>query len=154
VKIGRTPEYTPRRPLLRPDPRETPVPAPDAKKVEEPSATPEVTGSNKPEPEASSSSPVLRVEGSGPEGVRLAWTASPGVRRFALLRSDSKDGEYKLVRAGEGAFAYVDRTAEAGKTYWYKIRTIGRSADESDSEPVSATVEQSADTPRERFRRR
>ncbi len=56
-------------------------------------------------------------------GIRVNWSkADDYVTGYLVYRSLSETGGYALLgRAGKSARAYIDTTAQAGKTYYYKV---------------------------------
>lgn len=55
---------------------------------------------------------------------RLTWTEIAGADAYQIYRSTSKKGTYAAIgTAEEGAF--LDKTAAAGKTYYYKVKAVG-----------------------------
>lgn len=58
--------------------------------------------------------------------VMLNWTASGSsdVKGYIILRSETAFGTYYTIGRGVTGTSFVDNTAEAGKTYYYKVRAI------------------------------
>ncbi|MGW8392624.1 cellulase family glycosylhydrolase [Pseudoduganella sp. HUAS MS19] len=65
----------------------------------------------------------LSASGTGSE-VRLNWTVNGAVSALQVYRdSDSDpDGRSRLAILGKSATSYTDRSAAAGKVYWYWIK--------------------------------
>ena len=64
-----------------------------------------------------------------PRGVRLEWEVSPerdGIRNYSVYRGPTDDPEeMKAVGSTKWAETYfVDREAETGKTYYYRVRSL------------------------------
>ena len=68
--------------------------------------------------------PVLTAENDAETGKPvLNWLAVGGAESYEIWRSDAEDGGYeKIGTAAE--LTYTDATAEAGKTYYYKVRAV------------------------------
>lgn len=52
--------------------------------------------------------------------VTISWDAVKGASSYDVYRASSKDGDYKKVGTS-ATTSYTDKTAEKGKTYYYKI---------------------------------
>ena len=50
----------------------------------------------------------------------LKWTEVKGAAQYDVYRADSKDGEYTKIFTTKGT-TYTNTSAEAGKTYYYKV---------------------------------
>ena len=50
---------------------------------------------------------------------------------FSLYRSDKEDGEYTEILTASSSLNYFDRSAETGKTYFYKLTAIDAAGNES-----------------------
>ena len=55
----------------------------------------------------------------------IKWTAVDGVSQYEVYRSGSKDGTYTLLGATTAA-NYTDGKANAGYTYYYKVKAISK----------------------------
>lgn len=61
-------------------------------------------------------------------GVQLRWNKLSGFDGYNVYRSDSASGTYNyLASVTGGTVSYVDKTAESGKTYFYKVRPYVKS---------------------------
>jgi phosphodiesterase/alkaline phosphatase D-like protein len=67
------------------------------------------------------------------KGAIIQWTTAreEGLRGFRLLRSGSESGDYtlisptnKLISPNRSNYKYIDRTAETGNTYHYKLEAV------------------------------
>ncbi len=75
--------------------------------------------------------------------VRLEWAASPesDVAGYILLRAETPDGEYTTLARNVQGTSFLDNTAVAGTTYYYKVKAVDRSLNRSaDSPTASATA--------------
>jgi subtilisin family serine protease len=74
----------------------------------------------------------------GVNQVSLSWTANPetDVENYEIWRSFSEIGGYTLI-ATTSQINYTDTTANAGATYYYKIRAIDRANNISDYSDAS-----------------
>ena len=54
--------------------------------------------------------------------VTLTWSKASGADRYNVYRSDSQNGTYTYLQSVQHVESYTDTTAEAGKTYYYKVR--------------------------------
>ena len=67
---------------------------------------------------------------------------------FSLYRSDKEDGEYAPILVKSGSLNYFDRSAETGKTYFYKLTAIDAAGNESAmSKAVSAVLKEDKEKP-------
>jgi len=80
-------------------------------------------------------------------GVVLDWKTANEFDNigFDVLRSASKSGPFErvnktLVAGTGGVYSFVDSTAAAGRTYFYKLEDVDRSGDRNQSEPILVTV--------------
>lgn len=55
---------------------------------------------------------------------RMTWAAVDGAAKYEVYRSGYKNGNYTLALTTEGT-SYIDSAANAGYTYFYKVRAIG-----------------------------
>lgn len=68
--------------------------------------------------------------------------------RFSLYRSDKEDGEYAPILTNSDSINYFDRSAEPGKTYYYKLTAIDTAGNESKmSKAVSAVLKEDKEKP-------
>ena len=68
----------------------------------------------------------------------IKWTAVSGASKYEVYRSGSKDGTYTLLGTTTAA-NYTDSKANAGYTYYYKVRAISKVRSTANSS-LSATV--------------
>ena len=68
----------------------------------------------------------------------IKWTAVAGVSQYEVYRSGSKDGTYTLLGTTTAA-NYTDSKANAGYTYYYKVKAISKVRSTANS-ALSATV--------------
>jgi len=54
---------------------------------------------------------------------KLNWTKISGATKYYIYRSEAKDGEYEKIGSTTKT-SYTDKTAKAGKTYYYKVKAI------------------------------
>ena len=64
---------------------------------------------------------ISRTSGGNP---RLKWKKIAGAEKYRVYRATSKNGEYKLMKTTVSATSFTDKTAKAGKVYYYKVRAI------------------------------
>ena len=55
---------------------------------------------------------------------QITWEKIDGAEKYRVYRADSKTGEYELVKSTITANSFRDTSAEAGKTYYYKVRAL------------------------------
>lgn len=73
--------------------------------------------------------PVLTVSNDAATGrVKLNWTAIDGAVEYKVYRCESKNGEYRWFKKTTETNC-VDNTAEAGKTYYYRIQAVASNED-------------------------
>ena len=68
----------------------------------------------------------------------IKWTAVSGASKYEVYRSGSKDGTYTLLGTTTAA-NYTDSKANAGYTYYYKVKAISKVRSTANSS-LSATV--------------
>ncbi len=68
----------------------------------------------------------------------IKWAAVAGANKYEVYRSGSKDGTYTLLGTTTAA-NYTDSKANAGYTYYYKVRAISKVRSTANSS-LSATV--------------
>ena len=68
----------------------------------------------------------------------IKWTAVAGASQYEVYRSGSKDGTYTLLGTTTAA-NYTDSKANAGYTYYYKVKAISKVRSTANSS-LSATV--------------
>ena len=67
---------------------------------------------------------------------------------FSLYRSDAEDGEYAVILEKSNSVNYFDRSAEPGKTYYYKLTAIDAAGNESEmSKAVKAVLKEDTEKP-------
>ena len=54
---------------------------------------------------------------------QLSWAKITGASKYAVYRSTSKSGDYSKI-GSTTSVSYTDKTAKAGKTYYYKVKAI------------------------------
>lgn len=75
-----------------------------------------------------------------PESISLRWSNPPGAIFFNLYRAEGKDRDYALLEPVR-VDLYSDRTAQKGKTYFYRVTAIDKNNTESPrSAPVTARL--------------
>ncbi|MDZ7373910.1 MAG: Ig-like domain-containing protein [candidate division KSB1 bacterium] len=82
------------------------------------------------------------------EGVRLLWKTARevGTLGFNILRSEQEDGTYRALNAelissrNDRTYQYLDRTASAGKVYYYRLEDVDLSGRRTLHEPVRVSV--------------
>ena len=94
---------------------------------------PRISDVLKRQPETSKTSEQAEPDGTGP---LLRWTVAneQELYGYAIYRSERADGRFKrvsahLIRAnsdqeGPGKYRWRDRSADAGKSYWYQIMMV------------------------------
>ena len=74
--------------------------------------------------------PVLSLSNEKDTGkIKLSWTTTPLDSKYQIYRAVKKDGKYTRIATVEKVkttkkATYIDKKAKAGKTYYYKVRTI------------------------------
>lgn len=56
----------------------------------------------------------------------LKWKKIAGAKKYQIYRSEKKDGKYRRIASTKNGkiTSYSDKSAAAGKTYYYKVRVI------------------------------
>lgn len=70
----------------------------------------------------------------------IEWNKVEGADKYEILRAESKDGNYTKI--GETKeFSYTDTSAEAGKTYYFKVKVVaGDTSATSEAASVSCPI--------------
>jgi len=80
------------------------------------------------DPNAPSLEAELIVSDTDPtltEGVRLSWTAVPGITYYRVFRAEYSGGyTYALTDFAIGGLSYIDVKTRPDKTYYYIVRTL------------------------------
>ena len=87
--------------------------------------------------------PVVTASNVAKSGkVKLTWDAVEGAVEYKVYRATSKNGTYKLMKTLTGT-GYTNTNAEAGKTYYYKVKAIAAksAANSANSEIKSRTCD-------------
>lgn len=74
---------------------------------------------------------------------RIKWDAIEEAESYMVYRATSEKGEYTLVKTTKTATSYTDTDAEAGKTYYYRVKAThkAKGADSALSLVKSITAE-------------
>jgi len=68
--------------------------------------------------------PVVTASNVASTGkVKLTWKAIDGATGYEVYRATSKDGTYHLLNTVTST-SYINKSAQAGKTYYYKVRAV------------------------------
>ena len=76
--------------------------------------------------------------------IKVAWEKVDGAVSYKVYRAASKSGTYTLVKTTTSK-SYTDSTAEAGKTYYYKVRALHENTDANSA--YSAIKSRTCDLP-------
>ena len=70
------------------------------------------------------SAPKVTAENVSSTGkIKLSWKESIVAEKYQVYRATSKSGEYERIATTEKT-SYTDKTAKAGKKYYYKVRAL------------------------------
>ncbi len=75
---------------------------------------------------------------------QIGWLDCAGAYEYQIYRAESKDGPYKYLDTRDiwwwpmSYFVYTDTTAEVGKCYYYKVRSVSDFGDRSSFSGVTA----------------
>ncbi len=74
--------------------------------------------------------------------VTVSWKAVTDAEGYEVLRATKKNGTYEVVGTVDKGTTkkYVDKTAEAGKTYYYKVRSVKANEAGADSYSVDSSA--------------
>ncbi len=72
--------------------------------------------------------------------IKVSWNPTPGADRYKLYRSTKPDGGAKLITTLNDITTYIDRKAEEGVTYYYKVSPQCGMMNGGAVGPVSATA--------------
>ena len=65
---------------------------------------------------------VINLKGSySNQGATLKWSQLTGASKYKVYRATSKNGDFKYIGSTTST-SYTDRTANAGSTYYYRVR--------------------------------
>lgn len=68
--------------------------------------------------------PVVKATNVASTGkIKLTWKKIAGAQKYAIYRATSKNGKYTYMNTVTGT-SYINKTAKAGKTYYYKVKAI------------------------------
>ncbi len=70
------------------------------------------------------------VAASGYRAVDVSWKPVPGAYAYYVYRSTTKKGNYKKVATQKGTLstAWTDKKVQTGKTYYYKVKSVVKTA--------------------------
>ncbi|MBO4926691.1 MAG: hypothetical protein J5379_00350 [Clostridiales bacterium] len=66
--------------------------------------------------------PILNEAELTMDGISLTWSKASGADRYNIYRSTTENGKYDYIESVQKVEYYMDSSAEAGKTYYYKVR--------------------------------
>ena len=90
---------------------------------------------------ASVKAPVVTIANDAETGKPvLSWDAVKGAAKYEVYRATSSGGTYSR-RTTTTKTAYTNTNAEAGKTYYYKVRAIAKDGTYANSKVVSTTCD-------------
>jgi hypothetical protein len=78
--------------------------------------------------------------------IKLYWTDAEGASKYNLYRSQSAGGIYAAIGASAGGH-YTDQSVTPGKTYYYRIESVGEAGVSKRSEPVKVALVSNSPTP-------
>ena len=85
--------------------------------------------------------PAVTVSNDAETGTpKLTWGAVEGAAKYEVYRATSKTGTYSR-RTSTTKLTFTNTNAEAGKTYYYKVRAIAKDGTYADSKIVSRTCD-------------
>ncbi len=68
--------------------------------------------------------PVVKLSSVASSGkIKISWKAIDGAEKYEVYRATSKNGTFKKISATTKT-SYTDTSAQAGKTYYYKVKAI------------------------------
>lgn len=73
-------------------------------------------------------------------GISVNWNAVNGAVRYEVYRSESQSGPFGPIGSAMDIWPYFDRTAVAGRSYWYKVRGASNCRPGSFSSAVSGRI--------------
>ena len=68
--------------------------------------------------------PVVQITTSSGKP-KLTWSAVAGAEKYYVYRSTEKNGTYEYQYSTKNLF-YTNKTAKAGKTYYYKVKAVSK----------------------------
>ncbi|MBR5897678.1 MAG: fibronectin type III domain-containing protein [Lachnospiraceae bacterium] len=66
--------------------------------------------------------PSLDAHISDKGEVTVAWSKASRTDGYEIYRSESENGPYQYIQSVQNVLTYQDKSAETGKTYYYKVR--------------------------------
>lgn len=115
-------------PAVKPEPTVTPVATPTIKPTEKPTVT---------EREIDKISCSVKYKttvsnGKQKAAVKINWTQNDDAYKYEVYRAETSQGTYKKIAGcGVSASSYMDKSVVRGKVYYYKVRAIGGTAEDS-----------------------
>lgn len=88
---------------------------------------------------ASIKSPVIKVTSSGYEGLKISWEKVSGSKKYYVYRATSKTGKYSKITS-TAKTSYTDKKIDQNRTYYYKVKAIGKNSTSSYSSCKSGKV--------------
>ncbi len=76
---------------------------------------------------------------------KLTWKAVDGAKEYKVYRATKQDGSYSLMKTTTST-SYINSNAEVGKTYYYKVKAIGKNSASNSAD--SAVRSRMCDLPR------
>ena len=68
--------------------------------------------------------PVIKASGVTATGkIKISWSKVTGAAKYEIYRATSKTGTYSSIGTATGT-SYTDKSAAAGKTYYYKVKAL------------------------------
>ncbi|MGN0482794.1 MAG: S8 family serine peptidase [Lachnospiraceae bacterium] len=80
------------------------------------------------------------VKKVSPTKLKISWSKTEGAQKYELYRSTAKNGSYKKVKVinNANATSCIDNTVKKKKTYYYKIRPVGKNGSKTVNGSFSA----------------
>ncbi len=88
---------------------------------------------------ASIKSPAIKVTSSGYEGLKISWEKVSGASKYYVYRATSKTGKYNKI-ISTAKTSYTDKKIDQNRTYYYKVKAIGKNSTSSYSSCKSGKI--------------
>lgn len=82
--------------------------------------------------------PVVKIMLSGGEP-KISWAKIDGAKDYEIYRATGSTGTYKLLTT-QSKKSYVDSSAKAGKTYYYKVKAVNGKAAAASANSVAVSI--------------
>ncbi len=83
---------------------------------------------------------TITLARQGVNDIEVMWKQTAGCESYQVMRSETPDGEYKVIADNVTALNYKDSDVTVGKTYYYKVRGVNKYGEGLPSYHTSITL--------------